>query len=303
MKNYILIVLSGVLLTTLSTPVAAQVLKKLQQKATDAVERKLDAKVDEKIDQMADKLVNKSFDAVFGDMEQAKTKDGTPIFTFGENVALESSYRFNTVITMEFEVTSDKGKEKENMDMIMHFTDDGMFSGTRFVSKDKSQDNTDLFIIYDFKNEAMVMLMNSDNEKMSMAYSWKGAVEEVEMADSLKNVDWEATDEWGSYRRMGKKSVAGYSCDGYEYSNEGGKVELWVTRELKDTYYAQFGASTNSKQLKGTVPDAYPYGMLMEMNTIDNTTGEKASMRVTKVDKNANVTYSMADYPRVGAMK
>jgi hypothetical protein len=303
MKNQILIALSAVLLTTWSTPVSAQVLKKLQQKATDAVERKLDAKVDEKIDQMADKLVNKSFDAVFGDMEQAKTKDGTPIFTFGENVALESSYRFNTVITMEFEATSDKGKEKENMDMIMHFTDDGLFSGTRFVSKDKSQDNADLLIIYDFKNEAMVMLMNSDNEKMSMAYSWKGAVEEVEMADSLKNVDWEATDEWGSYRRIGKKSVAGYSCDGYEYSNEGGKVELWVTRELKDTYYAQFGASTNSKQLKGTVPDAYPYGMLMEMNTVDNTTGEKASMRVTKVDKNANVSYSMADYPRVGAMK
>ena len=64
-----------------------------------------------------------------------------------------------------------------------------------------------------------------------------------------------------------------------------------------------FGASSGLKQMKGRLPADYPQGMLMQMTSLNNKTGEKVSMTVTNNDTNAHVTYAMSDYPRMGAGK
>jgi hypothetical protein len=52
-----------------------------------------------------------------------------------------------------------------------------------------------------------------------------------------------------------------------------------------------------TKHLKGNVPENYPAGMLMEMTQEDLKSGEKIVMKVTDINRNASVTYTMSDYP------
>jgi hypothetical protein len=60
-----------------------------------------------------------------------------------------------------------------------------------------------------------------------------------------------------------------------------------------------FGANSNMRQFKGRLPSDMPYGMLLEMTSVNAGTGEKATMRVTEINTSANVTYAMSDYPRM----
>jgi hypothetical protein len=52
-----------------------------------------------------------------------------------------------------------------------------------------------------------------------------------------------------------------------------------------------------TKHLKGNVPENYPAGMLMEMTQEDLKSGEMIVMKVTDINRNASVTYTMSDYP------
>ena len=58
-----------------------------------------------------------------------------------------------------------------------------------------------------------------------------------------------------------------------------------------------FQVNSQAKQLKGKVPQDYPAGMMMEMTHEDLESGEKTVMKVTDINKNANVAYNMKEYP------
>lgn len=276
----------------------AQLLKKLQKKATDAVERKAEQKIDQKIEQMADRVVDSSFDAVFGGFEGG---EGRMPFAIGADVTTEDRYTFNTVTTMEIESFKRDGKSEGKALMLMHFNEDAQYTGTQVTSEELKNSNSDVFIIYDLKNEAMVMLMSSEGSKFSMGYDWKEALKYAEEAAAAEgeDVNWDEVEEWNNYTKIGSKTIAGYACEGYRSDNEDATVEVWVSREVGLGMESMFGANMNSKQLKGKVPADYPAGMIMEMTSTDKKSGDNVVMRVTEINQRANVTYTMADYPMI----
>ncbi len=304
-KSELMKTTASIVLTLLFTfssidPASAQVLKRLQQKAADAVERKVEQKVDEKIEQLADRLVNNSFDAIFGDWES--NADGTPRkspFALGGNVAREDVYSFDTVVTMEIETIKANGASEGKAEMLMHMNNDAQYTGTRFTSDDMRKSNSDVFIIYDFKNESMLMLMDSEGSKMSIGYKWTDALAVIEDEVASEDINWDETEVWNGYKNIGTRTISGYSCDGYEYEDDNATMQIWVTRDLDIGWHSMFGANANSKQLKGRIPNDYPAGMMMELTSANKKNGEKAVMKVTDVNKRANVRYMMADYPTV----
>ncbi len=299
MKTTVSAIIAITFLSLTAIDASAQVLKRLQQKAQGAVERKLEEKVDQKIEQMADKLVNNSFDAIFGEMET--NPDGTPRklpFTLGD-VAKEDVYSFDTVVTMEIESVKADGSSDGKAEMLMHLSEDAPYTGTKITSDDMRSSNSDVFIIYDFKNESMLMLMDSEGTKMSIGYKWTEALEAIQDSIAAEDINWDETETWNGYKRIGTRTIAGYSCQGYEYEDESATMQIWVTREVEIGWHSMFGANANSKQLQGRIPDEYPYGMMMELTTTSKQNGEKSVIKVTNIDERANVRYVMADYPTV----
>lgn len=287
------------LVTAFATGAEAQILKRLKKKAQEALENKAEQKIDEEIQKAADRMVEDSWDAVFGDLSENGEGGNNVPFAFNSDVTTEDRYDFDIVTTMEISTTNADGSSEEPMYMDMHFKDGASYTGTKIRGGQMQQNGQDLFIIYDLNNQAMIMLMSSEDQKFSFAYDWKQALDFQENREESadEEVNWDETEQWQGYEKIGTKTIAGYKCDGYRQQNDQYTTEVWITRENTFGMASLFKANSNTKQMRGIIPDQYPQGMLMEMNSTNHESGEKIHMKVTNIDENASVSYAMADYP------
>lgn len=297
--RYLIVIVSAILMvSTLSHSAEAQILNRLKKKAQEAAARKAEEKIAEQIQKAAEQMVEKSWNSIFGEISADSA--GQVPFTMNSNVTTEEEYQFDTITTMEIQTTKKNGKTEPPVIMDMHFNSNEMYTGTAFSSEAMKKEDGELFIIYDFNNSAMLMLMSNDNNKFSFAYDWKQAL--AAMNDSLEAqqkeaVNWEETDEWQGYTKIGNKTILGYNCDGYQSQRENEEIEIWVTQEAENGMNSLFQAQTNARQIKGIVPENYPSGMIMELTSKDLDSSETTIMKVTDINKNAQVRYVMADYP------
>ncbi|MEP6836357.1 MAG: DUF4412 domain-containing protein [Gemmatimonas sp.] len=304
----------GVLTAASSSVASAQILKKIGQRASDAVERKTESKVNEKIDKAADRLVNKSFDSVFGSDDASNkssgNRGGSSMFKMLPNAPTEDHYDFNVVLTYEIE-NSPKGKPSgDKAEMLMNFSTKNPYAGVKIKSAEPKKGDGDLFAIFDVKNEAMVMLFNSDDGKFSIAYGWHDAVKYADTVTAPKTTGGAggtttttANGSTMTWTKIGSRKIAGYSADGYRAEDDKSIVEVWVSTDASLDFGRMMGATSSMKQLRTTVPPNHPVGLLMETNSTDKKTGDKGRMTVTSVDKNASVRVNMSDYPRPGNSK
>ena len=299
--------------STITTTAEAQLGKRLKDRAKNAAARKAEDKIARELEKKAEQMVEKSWDTIFGEIEEgSKSEDGkgtrNSMFKFSSNVATEDSYRFDIVTTMEVKTERKKGKSEPPLILEMHFNENEMYTGTKYRGKDIDAQQEDVFIIYDFKNSAMIMLMKSEENQFSFAYDWQQALQNAEEMESTENeneeeTNWDEIEEWKGYTKIGTKNIAGHSSDGYRSETEYGSTEIWVTRDLAYGMENMFRANANSKQLRGKVPGEYPYGMLMQMTSKDFESGDTVTMMVTDIDKNANIRYAMSDYPAMSLGK
>ena len=299
-----------------SATASAQGIGGFGRRVTDAIERKANQKVEAKIDEATQKLVDHSFDSVFGSDTSARKgggkSGGSPrIFSLLPNAPTEDHYDFDAVFTYEVENIS-KGKTSGDKALIsMNFNSDGKYTGTRIASANPKKGDGDVFAIFDVKNESMVMLMSSDKDKMSMAYSWKDAKRysntapppTTSEAATTTQVVTTADGKPMTFSSLGKRTIAGYSAEGYKAENEDGNMEVWVTRDPSLTYSRMMGASSSMKQMHGVMPGAYPAGMLLEILSTDRKTGDQGHMMIKSIDTKARVRIDMSEYPRLGATK
>jgi hypothetical protein len=294
------------ILAAFSTPARAQgILDRIKKKATDAVTQK----AEDKIDALSQKMVDNSFAALFGDSAGAGAGGGKGgsggaglPFSIGTNAKTESIYSFNVVTTMEIESSKQAGKAV----LTTLFNTSEPYVGMKIVSPDDKKANGTAFIVLDSKNQAMVMMMSTDTSKFSMAYGWSEAQKYApppSASTPKEQVNWDTVKVWRNYSRIGTKNIAGYAADGYRTESPDVNAEVWVSRDRTLGGGGMFGASSGLKQMKGRLPADYPQGMLLQMTSVNNKTGEKVSMTVTNIDTNAHVTYAMSDYPRRGAGK
>jgi hypothetical protein len=303
-----------------ATPAQSQgIFGGIVKKATDAVTQKTQDKVNGKIDEMSQKMVDNTFATMFGDSAApaAKGAPGAPgapgataaggsPFSMGGNATTESSYSFNVVTTMEIQ-SSKSTNPASNAVLKMHFNTTQPYTGTLVVSADPKQQGS-AFVVLDAKNQAMVMLVASDKSKFSMAYGWNDAQKFVPPPSAAvpapkPQVNWDTVKVWNSYTKIGTKTIAGYSADGYRMERPEGTVETWVSRDERLSVGNMFAANSGLKQMKGRLPADYPTGMLLQLNSVNKTTGETVTMTVTSIDTDAHVVYNMSDYPRPGAAK
>lgn len=292
------------LIIAAATPAQSQILSSLRKKAADALEKKTEQQVDQRIDAMTQKLVDNSFNAAFGDPGSVGGS-GTP-FAIGTNVKTEDRYTFSVVTTMEMESVKKSGKSDGKAVMMMHFNPDEQYTGTRIINAEVKKSDGDAFIVFDLKNKAMVMLMSTDTSKVSVAFGWKDVptrAPESTAGARTEQVNWDTVSAWKNFRKIGTRTIAGYAADGYRTESEKATVETWVTHDRSLGFGNMFAANSNMKQMKGKLPDDYPDGMLLEMNSVDKNSGDRVTMKVTDINRHANVTYVMADYRKTDMKK
>ena len=311
MRPSIRLATCATILVAFAAPAGAQgILGRITKKAADAVEKKAEDKVNAKIDQVTQKMVDNSFAALFGDSANpapggtggggSGARAGSMPFSIGSNAKTEASYTFDVVTTMETE-TSKRGKSDGKAVLKFHFNSNAPYTGTSIASADGKSAEGTAFVILDAKNQAMVMLMASDKSKFSIAYDWKEAQKYAESAASApsEQVNWDTVTAWRNYKRIGTKTIAGYSAEGYRSEGQDGTAEIWVSRDRRLAGGRMFGANSGLRQMKGRVPADYPYGMVLEMTGVNANSGDTFTMKVTNIETNARVAYAMSDYPRM----
>jgi hypothetical protein len=279
-----------------------QIFNRLKDRAKKAAEEKVEEKLSNEVEKAAERAVEKSWQSIFGE-EFGSEGDGINVsFAMNSNAVTEEAYRFDVITTMEVETIEGNGSSEGPMIMKMHFNEDEAYSGTKFSGEQIDESEGEMFMIYDLKNESMVMLMENEDGKFSFAYDWKQAqmlAQDFENMESDEGMvsDEEEMEEWENFEEIGTKTIAGLECRGYRSENEESVMEYWVTEDEDLGIFKMLRMNEQTKHLKGNVPENYPAGMLMEMTQEDLKSGEKIVMKVTDINRNASVTYTMSDYP------
>jgi hypothetical protein len=141
----------------------------------------------------------------------------------------------------------------------------------------------------------MLMLMDAEDSRFSIAYNWAIAAAEW-------NKEWEMSPEQAAadmpqFESIGTRTINGYASEGYRTENEKQTSEIWVSKDVAPGIERIFQANRTVPTLNASMPAGYPQGMIMEMNTVDKNSGEKVQMRTVSIDTNDKVSYQMSDYP------
>ena len=210
-------------------------------------------------------------------------------------VATEDTYYFDHLIQMHIESYDQNGNKTSDGDFITHFDPKSKSMAYQAISGDMANKGQGMFIV-DTKNQATIILSEENGQKSGIVYGMGGYFETLGEEIEEEDIDMEETPETymanPNITKTGRtKTIAGYKCEEYVYKNEDGKSNIWITKDLKlntrDFLSALYKASTMSNGMG--------WGYIMEATTVENS-GEKSIMKVTRVDSNSNIKFSLKDY-------
>jgi hypothetical protein len=290
----------------------AQILNKLKNKVQQAIERKIEQKVEEKVerevDKAAGKAVDNAWDAVFGadsasyngsSIDTAKLKQLSSVFNQA-NVPTESQYSFDIKTTMEMKFIPKSGRLDPPTILEMYFKQGTKYTGSTYTGDASRNEGELMFMIADYQNKALIVLMGDNEKKYRTVMSMDPALynQSNQVEKQQEPVDWNNVTEWRGYKKLGKKTIMGYSCDGYSITNEIGKSEVWITRD--ETFGTENFFNAGNMGMKSKFPSEMPYGMLVEMQSEDLKTGDKSIITLKEVKKGINQIFKISDYPKIG---
>jgi len=306
MKVFSGLVIFTILSLAFTSIAEAQLRNRLKDRAKNAAAERVEQKIGNEVEKAAERAVERAWTSVFGD-GFGEAGDGFRVpFSLNSNAVTEEAYLFDVMTVMEIQTTHSNGQTSDPIYMKMFFNEHEVYTGTKFSGAQAEEADGDIFIIHDLKNESMVMLMDSEDGKFSFAYDWRQAeqfLEEIAEDDQYQDEDeYEYDgeydkDHWEGFRSLGTKTIAGLESRGYATEGDGVKMEYWVTEDEGFGIFNMLRANSETKQLRGKVPDEHPVGMMMEMISENIETGEKTVMRVTEIDRNAGLHFQMAEYP------
>ena len=290
----------------------AQILNKLKNKVQQAIERKIEQKVEEKVerevDKAAGKAVDNAWDAVFGadsasyngsSIDTAKLKQLSSVFNQA-NVPTESQKSFDINTTMEMKFIPKSGRLDPPTILEMYFKQGTKYTGSTYTGDASRNEGEMMFMIADYQNKALIVLMGDNEKKYRTVMSMDPALynQSAEVEKQQEPVDWNNVTEWRGYKKLGKRTILGYSCDGYAITNEIGKSEVWITRD--EIFGMENFFNAGNMGMKSKFPSEMPYGMLVEMQSEDLKTGDKSIITLKEVKKGINQIFKISDYPKIG---
>lgn len=214
------------------------------------------------------------------------------------NVVYEKQYNFTSSMKMEIE-TVDSLNNKDNIDYSTYFSPNDRSFAIVFDGVDKEtgskQKST---IILDAKNWAMLILGDTDGEKSGMALYVAPDSTALGEPTEIEQQPEEFVHPW--YTPTGRsKSIAGYHCKEYTYSNEGGKLDLWITNDQKLNLTNAYNYM-NGLQAIASGGLAYGMGMVMEMVFSDANSNARTHMLVKEILTNKSKTLDISGYQIIG---
>jgi hypothetical protein len=290
-------------------PVYGQrLLNKLKEKVEERVERKVEERVDRKVDEEVDKQLDKVEESLEQNQSSAPGEESPErasdeqrmqrmlkgLGIAGDPVPIEESYSFDNLIQMHIKSSDKNGKTDSEGEFVTHFNPQANSMAYEVISGNMGQPGQGLFII-DIKNEAIIILSEEKGEKAGLVYGigsfFGGDIQETEDIQSDETPEnFLANPNLSKTGRT--KTIAGYKCDEYKYSDEETESNIWITNDLKldtrDYFNTLFKTNMYAK--------GFPWGYMMESTTIDKQSGEKSFMQVTKVDNNSGRRFSLSDY-------
>ncbi|GMQ29921.1 DUF4412 domain-containing protein [Algoriphagus confluentis] len=277
MKKLILICTMAGFATIL--PAQAQLLKKIQSAAQNATQNATSPKTEKEGKSPMEGLLG-------GMMQVADT---------------ESAYDFTGYMIMEVTSISKKGKAEPPSRINYLLSDNSEFMGMSF-SDPKTPENITTTIM-DVKNQAMVILMDNEGQKTSLAmkmdYDQIQALVDEEADDQMEEENYSMT------KTGNKKDILGYACEEYLVKSEDGQGNYWVTEEPIEGF-SMFSPQSNPMVSNKTVEKYQSYfsnapkGTFLEMIFTDNN-GEVTDMKVVEIQTRSPKKFDMASYPNAMA--
>lgn len=298
----------------LSQPAHSQkLLKKLQEKVEEKVQDRVEEKVEDRANKKVDEIIDKQLDKIEESLEnEASSNSGSTsnssdrereermqnilkgIGVSGEPVPVADSYNFDHLIQMHVESFDNSGKKESEGEFITHLSTDSKSMAYQMVSGDMGRPGQGMFII-DAENGATIILNEEKGEKTGIVYGMGAFFSSI--GEAYEEETPEETPEAylanPNVKKTGRtKTIAGYKCDEYRYSDEETESEMWITQDLKmntrDFFSTLFKTNLYARGV--------PWGYMMEATSTDKVSGEKSFMQVTRVDANSNTRFNLADY-------
>jgi len=291
--------------------IAAQgLLKGIKNKAQDKIEQRIEQRANDEVDKQIDKQLDKAEEALFPEdknndssmVSNRKKNDDERLMSMmkrmgvgGEPVPIADSYNFNNLVEMHIESFDGSGKKISEGEFITHLSSNSKSMAYEFVSGDMAEPGMGMIIV-DAENNATIILSEEKGQKTALV-TGLGTVFESLAEEDLEELDYTETPETylanPNVEKTGRsKTIAGFKCDEYKYTDESNVSNIWITQDIKmntrDFFSTLFKTSLYTHGMA--------WGYMMEATTVNKENGEKSYMTVTRVDKNANRKVVMGEY-------
>ena len=283
----------------ISLTVSAQVsLGRLKQQAANAVGNAVDRKIEQEMNKAADRILDKYWDRVIGKYYASLYSDSASAggiqFILSDDVELLEVYPFSHSTKIQIQNFKKNGKLSETAYMNLFTHGEANYMGMLTEDEETKKKGDEIFVINDFDNQAFVILLSNKDGKNRIAYKLI-ARQVAGDGDAEQPVATETAPP--QFTDLGTKTILGHNCKGYGYSNADSDNEVWVTDS--DVLGMQTLFSMQGVRKEITAKEGYPVGSMMELTSVDKDSGEKTVMQVVEINPNANVNYTIADYPAI----
>lgn len=307
MKSFLLVfVILSIILNPYDSE--AQLLRRLQNAAEEGVARAVEKRVVSEVEKATQKQFEKAFGNLYsGPAGGNKTYDFSKIMeSVNMDVDTEESYSFKGIAEMEVISTDTKGNPEDPARIISYLSNNDQFTGMEFSDdrNKKSKDKT--VMIFDFKNNATIMLVENEDGKSSMAFGldWQKMMEgvaEMEEEETDESVNWDDF----KFEKTGKtKTILGYTCEEYLAKNEEMEAVYWISTTPIEGLQTFWGKNSPfiTQRMKAE-NQAYfnklPEGSVMEMIFVSQEDKSSTSFKMISIDADATNTFVLEAYPNV----
>ncbi len=203
------------------------------------------------------------------------------------NVDYESIYKFDAYIQMDVSNYNKNEKLKDKVIYDSYYTKDAV--NYAMVFHDNNDKST---IIFDSKNNAMLILTDSDDEHSGIAM---GIDPEALAKRAEEFAEESGTNPYEANKTGRTKTILGYTCDEYLVKDEESEARMWASEKLGKQVRREM--LTNQQTFGGAFYHAaYLKGMVLEYNYLDKDDGDRTIMQVTNIDLNHSQSISTNKY-------
>lgn len=271
----------------------AQLLKKLKKRVQERTEDVIAEKAAEKAGQEVEKSLDSLLDIDPDHQAEYQEKLYEMMSTGSENIPVEESYSFHTMVVYEMTIIND-AKESSVVNYEMWFPRESIYMATK-VDNVEGNDDRDMpsymLSILDDKNQAMIILMEEQKMAQIISMNKMKEIAEEENENEAIESEFKAIEKTGN-----SKKILGYTCQEFIAQNNSSKIIFWITNELslfqKNMFFnisQSLGGNTFEK-----IPESAK-GLLMEMHFEDYSNNEKGFMKVKDIQK-LSKNILMSDY-------